>query len=82
VTEASSPAAVGDDAPDSFTIKVQRNNQQQGSDTYVVRDGTPVVELLDDGDLWITKSSDDGETSTFVTTYARGTWLRAYLEDD
>jgi hypothetical protein len=68
--------------PESYTVKVDRNDDMVMTDVYPIHDGTPVIEVTETGDLWLTRTEDDGDTVTFVAIHARGTWMRVWVEEE
>jgi hypothetical protein len=73
-----------DDQSARYTVTVQQLVEGMPNDDYTIDDGwKPVLEVEDNGDLWISKvmMDDDGARSTVVAVYARGMWAKVHIEE-
>lgn len=66
----------------TYVVKVQRSDTEATVDEYSIEEGTSLfIEVTEAGDLWITKVADGDQSGAFVTTYARGCWVRCWAKE-
>jgi hypothetical protein len=66
----------------TVTVKVTQNAEGRSVDDYVIDDGAiPNIIVQDGGELWITKSDPAQTQVDLVGVYARGAWIRAWIEE-